>query len=49
MNFVSTTIFVMAFNITNNEGNWDPESKSNLGWQWRENSGGKTTDFLDVV
>ena len=31
MNFVSTTKFVMAFNITNNEGNWDLESKSNLG------------------
>ena len=31
MNFVSTTKCVMAFNITNNEGNWDLESKSNLG------------------
>ena len=31
MNFVSTTKFVVAFNITNNEGNWDLESKSNLG------------------
>ena len=31
MNFVSATKFVMAFDITNNEGNWDLESKSNLG------------------
>ena len=31
MNFVSTSQCVMAFNVTNNEGNGDLESKSNLG------------------
>ena len=49
MHFLLTAKFVMAFNITNIEGNGDLESKSYLGGQWRENGSGKTSYFLDAM